>query len=60
LFRSLGKGDLALPQQRVDARHVLAQVIDPGEVLQLAGGELEPEVEELLLAFTITPPLGAR
>src|SRR4029077_13758493 len=41
--------DLALAQHRRQPRHVVAQLLQPGDGVQLAGGELEAEVEQLLL-----------
>src|SRR5437762_14038424 len=42
-------GDLALTQDGVQAGDLLADTADAGEVLLLAGGQLEAELEQLLL-----------
>ena len=44
----LGRRDLALAQQRVDAGDLLADLTQPGVVVELAGDVLEAEVEQLL------------
>src|SRR5688572_8670419 len=51
LLGSLGGGDLALAQQRVDTGDVLAQLRKAVEVVELAGDVLEPEVEQLGLGL---------
>src|SRR5829696_7403319 len=39
--------DLPLPEERVDPGHLLAEVPEPGAVLETPGGVLEAEVEQL-------------
>src|SRR5205823_7344168 len=50
-FQGLGGGDLPVPQDRVDARHLLLHLAQAGVVVELAGDVLEPEVEKLLLGL---------
>src|SRR4029079_18202449 len=40
---------VALPQDRQGSRHVVAEILQTRGVVELAGRELEPEVEQLLL-----------
>ena len=47
----LGRLDLALAQDRVDAGHVLAEVAEAGGVVELPGDVLEAQVEQLLLGL---------
>src|SRR5262249_58452634 len=51
-FQLLGRGDLALAQQRLDPGHLAPHLRDARDVVELAGGVLEAEVEQLLLRFT--------
>src|SRR5438552_10981200 len=52
LEQGLGRLDLPLPEDRVDAGDLLLHLSQPGVVVELAGDVLEAKVEELLL------PLG--
>src|SRR5256885_15826067 len=51
LLHGFGGGDLPVPQDRVDARHLLLHLAQAGVVVELAGDVLEPEVEKLLLGL---------
>src|SRR5579883_2508690 len=42
--------DLPLAQERLDPSHVLSHLADAGHVVQLASGQLEAQVEQLLAA----------
>ena len=44
---ALGLQDLTGPQHSQDTGHVVAHLPDPGRVVQLAGGQLEAQVEQL-------------
>src|SRR5947209_16122057 len=50
-FHRLGGGYLPVPQDRVDARHLLLHLTEAGVVVELAGDVLEAQVEQLLLGF---------
>src|SRR5438045_3059576 len=51
LLQCIGGGDLAIPQDRVDARHLLLDLPEAGVVVELAGDVLETQVEQLLLGL---------
>src|SRR5436190_415467 len=48
-FQLLGHGDLAFAQQGLNAGDVAAHLRDARDVVELTGGVLEAEVEQLLL-----------
>src|SRR5947199_4665848 len=47
----LGRLDLPLAEDRVDAGHLLLHLAQAGVVVELAGGVLEPQVEQLLFGL---------
>src|SRR5438105_6156578 len=51
LLHGFGSGDLTVPKDRVDARHVLLHLPEAGVVVELAGDVLEAQVEQLLLGL---------
>src|SRR3982751_6851166 len=51
LLECLGGGDLPVPQDRVDARHLLLHLTEAGVVVQLSRDVLEAQVEQLLLGL---------
>jgi hypothetical protein len=51
LFRNRHDAELPFPLHRVDAGDLLADGAQPPVALQLAGGRLEPEVEQLDLGL---------
>src|SRR5687768_11953180 len=51
LLQCLCSGDLALAEDRVQAGDFLLHLADAGGVLLLAGGQLEPQVEQRLLGL---------
>src|SRR5438128_1968102 len=51
LLHGFGGCDLAVPQDRVDARHLLLHLTEARVVVELTGDVLEAQVEQLLLGL---------